>query len=1629
MALLTGNHIGSVYIKVRPDTKDFREEVDRDLRKPLVVDAKIKPDVDQSELANTEREIERTIRRMESQFTVRVNHDYDSLNNAVSKIEAKLKDVQAVSIKVATDEASLREALEVFEDLRDEHPVEVTFAADEAGYQSVIDKMRSIQRERITSTVEFDIETDQQIEDVIEEYQRKLEDAKLMAPIEYTFTPDEAGYRSLLARIEQIRRQRLAIDVDLNVSDEELRELETQTFHAIMEYRTRVNPLAAAHTEASLKLLGRDRWVELKPRLNARAMGLLSGSFMSLAGLNTVGDFMETLENIAMNFDTVMLNAGKMAAVIGTAASVGITGFGALLTTIRDISETLQLAALAPAVLLSGFAGMKAWQSIWGGFEAALMGIPGALEQLPPHAQKAVAAIEDLQDATNKAVQDGFWAKMTDEIYRFVEAIGPTVVTVMGQVASEYGRAISEMMTHTDKLIKSGQLGEFADNNTRLFHDLTDAAVPFFEAFMTLGIRGSRYLPVIGDALQNASERFRDFIDEADRTGKIDLWIRNGINAFYDLGSSVSSTLGIFGNLTDVFDSLNIGGLRPMANGLREIERFTATSGFQSKMRTIFSGAKDGAAEAARGFGDLIRVVYNADDVLGDTLRKSGELAGEMMSTFSSFLNQPILQQGVLEGLDGLIDFTRTAQPAFEALGRTFGRLGEIGAEVARQIAPGLTITMQLIDQILERMGPSMIRAVEPLTDVFEDLSFMATGPLVMLAGVAADLLDTFSALPPVLQNTVLTLGMMSKFGLTSVIAGWVGSLQLVNGEFRKVDGSIQRTAELNRRTIRAFGTETQRNATGFGKHWNQMQVGATRAMRGISGAAKTMWAAVGGWPTVALTAVVGIFSTISGEVAESKASVEEIRGTLDQFTGEATQATGETIFKKLSDELGWFEKQMGNLGQDFTFNDVADALGMSMGEITGILAKGGEASDQLMEDLWELREAMLLGADDTELRKVADAIGFTGDVTSLTLPQLTAFTDRLQQVKGETDAGRDGLLDFNNEMGITGAQARTASPRFQALSEAIGRVKDEASDADSRVRALKDAIDLFEGKDRSADELQKQAVTTIERVMEELESAAAEKEFDWSLLFNSDGSFNKDSSEWAFIDDIFDDMETGHLAAIEGIRTQWKQGEIDAAEYKTAMKKQYDEMEAAGVKMADQLGLEGEQRKFFLQQWDSWIPEEKTLSIIYAGDTPEDRAAAIEKLKEAGISLSEAQYEMFFDINKDDVVDELEFIQKAGEMIEREVWVATVSGDTEGVTNAVNAALEMGLMWSGSEYISMLDADGEPTAAAVAYAEVLGYTWADGVWESTLTASGDQLDAAIAAAETSGLIFSEGVFTAELGADGQPANDAIVAAQAMGLVWDTDHFTAELDANGVPAQAAIDFAKASGLNWDGSKWTSELDADGKPNQDAVAAAKILGLDWDDDVHTATLDGDEQKAKDSASNAKRAADGFADGDYDASLTATNSTGGGFDSAMRFLRNNWIGKTFSAILGVTSAITGSANGSMTGTQFKPKVHQFANGGFENHTAQITSPNTPIRIWSEPETHGEAYIPLSSAKRTRSLAIWKEVGKRFGVYANGGVTGGGAVAAGNNYTINVSRSGATGGDVAQAIDYYQRRSRRV
>ncbi|OXS35378.1 hypothetical protein [Streptomyces sp. XY006] len=113
----------------------------------------------------------------------------------------------------------------------------------------------------------------------------------------------------------------------------------------------------------------------------------------------------------------------------------------------------------------------------------------------------------------------------------------------------------------------------------------------------------------------------------------------------------------------------------------------------------------------------------------------------------------------------------------------------------------------------------------------------------------------------------------------------------------------------------------------------------------------------------------------------------------------------------------------------------------------------------------------------------------------------------------------------------------------------------------------------------------------------------------------------------------------------------------------------------------------------------------------------------------------------------------------------------------------------------------------------------------------------------------------------------------------------------------------------------------------------------------------------------------------------------------FNAAVRALTGRVLGTSY---INVQQRFVGSAADNRAASRFSANgniFRSFADGGVEDHSAQI-APAGAWRVWAEPETGGEAYIPLSPTKRPRSRQIAEEtvgiLGGAVKWYAKGGVT---------------------------------------
>jgi len=1166
----------------------------------------------------------------------------------------------------------------------------------------------------------------------------------------------------------------------------------------------------------------------------------IEGAFAAIAGLNSIRTLVDQIRDIALSFDEWAFSVGTVSAGVGTLVSTAITGLGAVLSIAADTLQVFQGIAAAPALMLSGATVLQTWTAIWQDFEAALQGIPGVLEEMPPAAQGAVGAVEDLNEAVNQAVQQRFWGQMTDEVERFTEAIGPHIVAAMGETSRVLGRVISNMLDYTEILADGGSLDVFTRNHTNAMELMGDAGERVFRALMNMGIQGSHYLPILGRAIDDLAIRFEAFINDALVTGKFDLWIINSINSLRSLGQAIGATWDIFAGFTRAFQDIGGPGLHEMADGLERIADWVNSSGVQQALRDIYQDAIDGASAAGQGFADLTQTAWDYRDALGDVLVVTGELAGAFMSSLGA-INFDVAFRGFFDLMDGLEDFVRRAQPAFESISNIFGRLGSIGGEVAREVAHGMNLTMGAIDGFIARIEGPLIDAIHPLTRVFEDIAALGTGPLHAMADSLAVILDLFSALPAPIQN-VITL--LTVLGRTGILTGFQRGMQNLTRGLGATQQSVFRfTSNVENRTTRmrdrvannmaAMGTSIRNvfvgsNVTGqvnrvagqVESRFERMRSRVATTMGRVRGALGRAFGglagALGGPWGIALTTGIGVLSSFAGASAEAEAAQDRLKESVDAVTGAVEDQTVVDAYDQLTAKSDGFMDKVNNWhaelqGNSNDLEDIFSRMGTSAGELAQGLQGPAESVQEIADaarELNDLDSAFSFTSPWGDLQK-GDFSGVSDGARqlyeNLNLSELSAHEAKIaiEAIAGVYGPVADAAEHAANRTADVGDAAYGAAgdvenmasaadgmpPMIEAVADMMATVADETANADQRSQALHQTLKMLNGEELSADELLRGAVDAFDNTMSQVERIANDTEFDWSNVFTEDGSIDY-TVEGNQIKGMVDDFQASFSDRLAANRIKLEDEGIDYSQddFDKFVAGLEEEWSSLGDTLVEELGLTGQAAEQFRAMWDeNMIFDPVDIELAFDGENNAERAKEqFETLQDLGLEIDQSEWLASLDVDDNNAIDSIEYAQGMVETFDGLYAEAKAELDEGRMQEIIDAAWEFGFAWDGENFHAVIDADGEPNQEAF-----------EAAWEA-------------------GRVWHDGSFVTEVDADTDPATDALVDTinQADGL-WVNGEYVAKLEADGNPSEEVIEYARSLGLEWNGSKFVATVDSDG----------------------------------------------------------------------------------------------------------------------------------------------------------------------------------------------------------------------
>ena len=1559
--------VGAVAIKVRPNAKGFRGETQRQVSKELAgLDASVKIKVkgDTTELAT---DVEKAKRKAEAKrLNMKVGLDYDSVRRAQAQLDRAVKDLGAREINVKLNEKGLSEAQKILDEIKKDAKVEMTFTPDEKGYKEVLAKIEEIRRQKIEQKITFDTD---EASLAAEEAKAKAALAKITKnqKITFSYSSNRASLAATIAEVDKELEKIKAIDVEtklnekgllrararleealsktpvelkVNYDDQEslkstrdkirsmLSELNAKTLNiafneeALRAELHRIDSMIKDEVEdkkrevqlpvhttglqlvaRQLQFASRARRVPFHVVVDQKSMIIAEGLLRSLTGINTLQSAGRGLESIITKFDTISLKAAGWGSAIGGIAD-SLTYLVSAAFSIGDgMFEVVGLLATAPAIMSAIAAAAIVTTMAFDNMKKAFNGDKKALEALTPAAREAVRVLDDVWTNMQKPVQQAFWEVAGQSLQEFVDKVIPQFTEGLQGAARGAGKAFDEVVKAFNTIAISGDLKKMFGNLDVLFERMGTAAGPLVEAFNILGLRGSEFFPRFGNWIVDITTRFRNWISEASKVGDINAWINDGVQSLKDMWFAAGAIIDQFKAVARATDLIGNNGLDDFRRNMQYIADLMLAEPFQSKLGSVFFGARQGAHELNKGVKDLAGSFADASAWTSQLLTLLGRFGGNVLSGLSRTFSSLTLQSGVLAALNGMSDMVTKMNPAFDHLGNLLGNIGKISGSVFRGLAPVFNTLLTILDNSVGRITDNLNKIAPSLLTLTNNLLRFAGGPVSLLVEVLNAFLTVLNSLPGPLRDVALAFGafllLRNQFGAfagalgklwtnltTSAVSGAKvskGAIDSLSPAFTNAQRGLVIMADGSVREVSRFGSAINNGMTrartainGFNP--NSIVGKLTTAAKGVAGVVgriNASLALIGGVPGLVLGGIGVALSIIGGNAADAAASVDKLRESLDKKTGAATEDTLTAITGKVSEidkaSDAWANFWRGVILQSKAGNETIERLGLNIGSVAKTIAGSRGAYDSFIGQLKTLSDVNNL-SEVVDFMKGGSLPNFptwkNGPLAGQTIS--AGAQDQFDRIKRGAEAAKDlnisaemlakinkaDLKNFINQVEESRKQVELARMAQALYADTLGVTTERGREVSSIVEIIGNVSADAAGK-----------IDAINRSLE---------------ILNKNGMSEQEA----------------RFARVEGIQAQVENAKAIA-----------ESIRASRAAIFDQNGLISEQSK-------------------------------------AGRDL-------------------FKIMQESADLVKIQAQATYDAAIKNGDTAAVAAAKAYAVVQAGDEDLKKI-ADGAGLTVAELrgqWSQFFGSKWA---LEATFSANTDNFLAGQAEAKRLGVEFDGQEFMAWLLANPDPANVTVEQVQQHMRDYAAQTFKARLDALPDAAQAQIADVVGRADAYKRGDYTALLQ--GYSNVDPAVQSAINSImrmttpNWQARLN-ALVDAGSLNTVESQLN-------FAARNRTAYIVADASE---VNSALDYIK---VKGGMYADGGILNRVAKFANGGITGM-----VNRFA-AGTEKHVASIYRPSSMLRVFAEPETGGEAYIPLAVSKRPRSVSILAEVAKKFG-----------------------------------------------
>ncbi|MCX5000985.1 phage tail tape measure protein [Streptomyces longwoodensis] len=727
------------------------------------------------------------------------------------------------------------------------------------------------------------------------------------------------------------------------------------------------------------------------------------------------------------------------------------------------------------------------------------------MDQFGMGADQAGVAADTLAATANAASGDII------DIYYAMKYAGP--------VAHGLGVNMQEAAAAVGMLGKAGILGQTAGTTLRgMMANLAAPTKQMTEGLKAMGIqawdaqgnfKGLRY---VIDGLSKAQHRMtqQDFAAAVKKamgkpamSGAIAL-AHQGVDSFDALVAAVSET----GAASEIAAAKGKG----LAGAMLQLKTQARQTGL-----TIYQGMAPGLEFLVRGVTDGLN---KATPRIEHFFKYINDLASLMGPDIAAAARQEL--SGIADAASNLADpFKDLGGQAVTDFLHLLLSAGQLAIQVLENLADGVEPVVSALGDLSGEGGTvaSVLDTVVTALDLAATAVGALSGVLGPLGHLVGGMVSAFGALPGPMQQFVIAALLARRItpamaGVASTVSGRVTTaFRGLNDQMR-----VQRTlAAASGITLSRYGAafavlQTRvpvvgRMASSF-RTASAAGAGFTGTLRGIGAASLTATRAIGGglmgalggpWGLAITAATVGLgfLASKQQQAAAAAAQHQQQISSLSTALRESNGVVNESV-RAIATENLMQSKVKTTLDGQQRLVDVARKARVPMSQLVDAYTNQGKSLSELKQQLEETADAQTTLVMDPETGQTSKSYTVQGRAAADLRKTLGGLSGDFKKAAADAKAYNEGVNGTGN-----GVSA------YDRLKTAVGALADKTADADSRTRALREALDLLSGGSVSLQAAQARVNEAITNANEALANGVDKADGWGKALVNANGTIN----------------------------------------------------------------------------------------------------------------------------------------------------------------------------------------------------------------------------------------------------------------------------------------------------------------------------------------------------------------------------------------------------------------------------------------------------------------------------------------------------------------------------------------